>query len=115
MISDPPTITIDALIAGHDALLLDAYGVLVSLDGAMRGAPELIAYLNRSGKPYWILSNTAARLPVPAAERYRGFGLAIPAERILTSGMLLMDHFRSGGLAGRRCAVLGPADSRSYV
>ncbi len=112
---DPPTITLDELIARHDALLLDAYGVLVSLDGALPGAPGLIDYLNRSGKPYWILSNTAARLPESASVRYRGFGLDIPAERILTSGVLLAAHFLERAWTGRRCAVLGPADSRVYV
>lgn len=103
------------LMARYEVLLLDAYGVLVSLDGALPGARELIAELNRRDKPYWLVSNTAARLPEHAAERYRGFGLDIPAERILTSGLLLKPYFQSASLAGRRCLVLGPEDSHRYV
>jgi ribonucleotide monophosphatase NagD (HAD superfamily) len=44
-------LTLDALIARYDALLLDAYGILVTLDGPMPGAVALIDRLNRVGKP----------------------------------------------------------------
>lgn len=108
-------LTLEALIARYDALLLDAYGVLVTLDGPLPGAAALIDRLNRLGKPYWLLSNTAARLPEHAAARYRGFGLDLEAGRILTAGMLLTQHFREQGLVGRACLVLGPEDSRVYV
>lgn len=110
-----PHATIDQLIDRYDALLLDAYGVLVNRDGPLPGAAELIATLNRLDKPYFLLTNTAARLPEHAAERYRGFGLALEAGRILTAGMLLKPYFAAHGLAGRRCAVLGPEDSHRYV
>lgn len=108
-------LTLDALTARYDALLLDAYGVLVTLDGPLPGAAALIDRLNRLGKPYWLLSNTAARLPEHAAARYRGFGLDLEAGRILTAGMLLTQYFHEQGLVGRACLVLGPEDSRVYV
>jgi HAD superfamily hydrolase (TIGR01459 family) len=110
-----PVATAGELMDRYEVLLLDAYGVLVSLDGAMPGAAAFIAELNRRQKPYWLLSNTAARLSAHAAARYQGFGLAISPERILTSGTLLVDHFQAAGLVGRRCLVLGPEDSREYV
>jgi len=110
-----PVATVGELMDRYEVLLLDAYGVLVSLDGALPGAVAFIAELNRRQKPYWLLSNTAARLPAQAAARYQGFGLAIPPERILTSGMLLASYFRTAGLVGRRCLVLGPEDSLEYV
>jgi HAD superfamily hydrolase (TIGR01459 family) len=103
------------LIDRYDAILLDAYGVLVNLDGALPGAAGWIDELNRRGKPYWLVSNTAARLPENAAARYQGFGLAIPAERILSSGMLLAPCFAEHGLVGRRIRLLGPADSVRYA
>lgn len=103
------------LIDRYDAILLDAYGVLVDLSGALPGAAAWIDELNRRGKPYWLASNTAARLPESAARRYQGFGLAIPAERILSSGMLLKPYFAEHGLIGRRIRVLGPEDSRRYA
>jgi HAD superfamily hydrolase (TIGR01450 family) len=110
-----PGVTLDRLMAHYDALLLDAYGVLVSLDGALSGAAALVERLNRQGMPYWVLSNTAARLPEHAAARYRGFGLEVAAERILTSGMLLRDYYAAHGLMGSTTLVLGPEDSRVYV
>jgi HAD superfamily hydrolase (TIGR01459 family) len=103
------------LLDRYDAILLDAYGVLVNLDGAMPGAARWVDELNRRGKPYWLVSNTAARLPENAAARYQGFGLAIPAARILSSGMLLAPHFAAHGLVGKRIRVLGPADSVRYA
>ena len=106
---------IDTLIADYDALLFDAYGVLVHLSGAMPGAPDLIDLLNRSHKPYCLITNDASKLPETAAQRYRGFGLDVDAEHIVTSGELLRRYFTDQGLDGARCAVLGTADSVRYV
>lgn len=103
------------LLDRYDAILLDAYGVLVNLDGALPGAARSIDELNRRGKAYWLVSNTAARLPESAAARYQGFGLAIPAERILSSGMLLTPYFANHDLVGKRIRLLGPADSVRYA
>ena len=113
--STVPTIAIDALLARYDAILFDAYGVLVHGSGAMPGAAELLARLNRDDKRYFIVTNDASKLPDTAASRYQHFGLPIDASRILTSGMLLAGHFATHDLRGRRCAVLGPADSARYV
>lgn len=103
------------LIDRYDALILDVYGVLVDLSGALPGAVDWIDTLNRRGKPYWLASNTAARLPESAARRYQAFGLDIPAERMLSAGMLLRPYFAEHGLAGSRVRVLGPEDSQAYV
>ena len=108
-------VAIDTLIARYDALLFDAYGVLVHLSGAMPGAPDLIHLLNLSHKPYCLITNDASKLPETAAQRYRGFGLDVEAEQIVTSGQLLQRHFIDQGLDGARCAVLGTADSVRYV
>ncbi len=110
-----PTVTLEFLMARYEALLLDAYGVLVSFEGALPGAGACIERLNRADKAYFLVSNTAARSPEHAAVRYRRFGLDIPPERILTSGMLLGPHFAAHGLAGRRVLVFGPDDSMAYV
>src|SRR5207245_4425342 len=110
-----PEITIASLIDRYDVLLLDAYGVLVNSSGALPGAAELTHRLSESGKPYYILTNDASKLPTTAAARYQGYGLAIDAERIITSGLLLEHHFAAYHLAGTRCVVLGTEDSRRYV
>lgn len=108
----PPATSLAALIGGYDALLFDAFGVLVDATGALPGAAAAIDRLNAAAKPYYILSNSAARLPETMAAHFAAQGLAIPAERILTSGLLLADHFRDRGLTGRPCLVLGPDESR---
>jgi HAD superfamily hydrolase (TIGR01450 family) len=110
-----PVISIDALLDRYDAVLFDAYGVLVHGSGPMPGAADVLHRLNREGRTYFVVTNDASKLPATAASRFQGFGLPIEASRILTSGMLLAGHFASIGLVGQRCAVLGPPDSLRYV
>lgn len=110
-----PKITASELMDRYEILLLDAYGVLVTGEGALPGAAELIAALNRRGQGYYMLTNSASRLPETAAKRYQGFGLDIAPSRIITSGALLAPYFSAHRLAGGRCIVLGPADSLRYV
>ena len=107
--------TVEDLMDRYRVLLLDAYGVLVHSSGAIDGARELIEALNRSGKPYYVLTNDASKLPATAAARYRGFGLAIEPERIITSGGLITGYFHAHGLSCAPAVVLGPADSALYV
>lgn len=113
--SEPERITVDQLVERFAVMLLDAYGVLVHHDGALPGAAELVTWLNRSGKPYQIVTNDASRLPSTSAARFHRMGLAIPEERIITSGSLLAPYFAQHGLEGARCLVLGPEDSARYV
>ncbi len=113
---DPiPEITIEAIISRYAVLLLDAFGVLVDGAGALPGAVGLIQQLNQSGKAYYILTNDASQLPATRAKRLQAYGLAVEADRIITSGLLLKPYFAMRGLAGTRCAVLGTADSVRYV
>ena len=51
--------TTDKIIAKYEALLFDAYGVLINHDGALAGAPELISSLNRQNKSYFVVTNDA--------------------------------------------------------
>jgi len=110
-----PRVSIDELSERYDAILFDAYGVLVHSEGALPGASDTIATLNNTQKPYAIITNDASKLPGTAAERYRGFGLEIPPERILSSGMLLRDYFQRHALQGAACTVLGTTGSRHFV
>jgi HAD superfamily hydrolase (TIGR01450 family) len=107
--------TIQTLIDRYDALLLDAYGVLVTAGGSLPGAAAVIQDLAARDIPYFVVTNDASRLPGAIAGRLQGLGLPVPAERALSSGALLTPYFQEHGLAGCRTAVLGPADSRAYV
>lgn len=102
-------------MARYEVILFDAYGVLVHATGAMPGAADTIARLNRSGQDYAVLTNDASKLPETAAKRYHGFGLDIAPERILSSGLLLREYFTHHRLRGRNCAVLGTADSVRFA
>jgi HAD superfamily hydrolase (TIGR01450 family) len=108
-------ITVDELLDRYDVFFLDAYGVLVAAGGPLPGAAAFLERLDRAGKASLIVSNDASRSPATSATRYRGFGLPVYADRILTSGLLLRDHFESAGLVGARCIVLGTEDSNDYV
>lgn len=111
-----PEITVEELIDRYQLLLIDAYGVLVSSSGALPGASEFLARLQSTpGKEYLIVSNDASRSPDTTLARYLRFGLPVERERLLTSGLLLRDHFASAGLVGARCIVLGTDDSADYV
>jgi HAD superfamily hydrolase (TIGR01450 family) len=110
-----PSITVEELLERYDLFLLDAYGVLVSAGGALPGAAAFLRRLAAAGKEALVVSNDASRSPATSAARYRGFGLPVDPERILTSGLLLRDHFAAAGLAGSRCIVLGTEDSYDYV
>jgi HAD superfamily hydrolase (TIGR01450 family) len=108
-------ISIEKVIERYAVLLLDACGVLVNNSGALAGAAELIRELNGSGKPYFLLTNDASKLPQTAAIRFQNWGLDIAPDRIITSGGLLKNYFETHGLRDKRCVVLGPDDSAIYV
>lgn len=112
---DIPTITLDALLVRYRVLLLDAYGVLVTSTGILPGAVELIDRLNRERREYSIVTNDASRLPETYEGRFRGWGLEIASDRVITSGSLLERHFQEAGLRDARCAFMGPADTGTYV
>jgi HAD superfamily hydrolase (TIGR01450 family) len=110
-----PRVSFGELCERYDAILFDAYGVLVHSDGAMPGARDTIARLNDTQKPYAVITNDASKLPDAAAKRYRGFGVDISPERILSSGMLLRSYFERHGLRDAACSVLGTDGSRHFV
>ncbi len=115
MAAGVPRTSVDALLERYDALLFDAYGVLVHAGGPMPGAAETLGALERAGKAFRLVTNDASALPRTAAARYRRYGLPLRPEHILSSGQLLKHWFAQHRLQGARCAVLGPQDSVRYV
>lgn len=107
--------TVEALLGRYDVFFLDLYGVLVHAGGALPGAASFLRRLEEAGKQHLCLTNDASRLPPTAAARYRRFGLPLREDRIVTSGMLLADHYGAAGLHGAPSIVLGPEDSAAYV
>ena len=111
----PQTANAADLLERYPAIVLDSYGVLVHHGGTFPGACDFVARLNEMGKRFVVLTNDASRLPEQVSQWYAREGLAIPAERIVTSGSLLTEHFAGHGLVGARCAVLGTEDSKTFV
>ena len=109
------TTTVARLIAAYDAFLLDAYGVLVDKESALPGAARLLQRLDAAGRPWLVVTNSASRLPEQLAAEFAALGVAVPAQRIVTSGSLLVEYFAEAGLVGSRCVVLGPEHSRVYA
>ncbi len=110
-----PEVTVEDLVARYDALLLDAYGVLIDAHAVIPGAPALIEHLNAIRKPYWVVTNDSSRLPATAEARYQSLGLAIERDRIITAGSLVAGYFEAHNLVGTPCAVIGSPDTVEYV
>jgi ribonucleotide monophosphatase NagD (HAD superfamily) len=62
-----------------------------------------------------LVTNDASRLPETNAARLQRFGVPVRAERVLSSGSLLVPWFARHNLVGARCVVLGSPDSVAYV
>lgn len=107
--------TIRALARRYDALLFDAYGVLIRSDGPVEGAVELIHELTDAGHALYVLTNDASRSIAAAGARYRELGLPIHDEQVITSGSLLTRYFAENGLRGAKTIALGTPDSHAYA
>lgn len=110
-----PEITVPEMLSRYDALLIDAYGVLVHRDGAFEGAAEFIQHLQAINKPYCILTNDASRNALTASQSYESKGVVIPPEFIITSGSLIGTYIHNNQLQGAPCLVMGTDDSRAFV
>ena len=110
-----PEIQIDDLIEIYDALLFDAYGVLINSSGPLPKSKPVIDKLNLIKKPYLILTNDSSRSIESSSKRYGEFGLDISIENIITSGSLIQNYFLKNNLMNQKCCVLGSDDTSKYV
>jgi HAD superfamily hydrolase (TIGR01450 family) len=83
----------DAL-RGVRAFIFDADGVLVAPGTALPGVAEALSRLDARGIPYRVATNVSAAHRETVAARFAGLGLAIPAERIVTSLSATVDDVR---------------------
>jgi glycerol 3-phosphatase-2 len=111
----PPSSTTIELLDRYAGVLLDVYGVLLDAGGVLPGARELIDELMRRGMPFAIVTNDASRSVAAYERRFASHGLAIPGDRIVTSGSLLARYLAERSLSGARVCVLGTADSIAFV
>lgn len=111
----PERLDFDALIDRHDAILFDAYGVLVNAEGALPGAADAIELLTRRGQPFLVVTNDASRSPERSAQRYQRLGLGIRPDQVLSSGMLVTPALEALDLEEPRVVVIGTDDSADYA
>jgi HAD superfamily hydrolase (TIGR01450 family) len=111
----PEEIDLDGLFARYEGMLIDSYGVLTYNSGPLPGAAALIERLRAEGRPHFVVTNDASRLPETIAAGYRRAGIALRAEQVVSSGGQLGPYFAEHGLGGARCLVLGPGDSEEAV
>ncbi|MDX2053869.1 MAG: HAD-IIA family hydrolase [Polyangiaceae bacterium] len=110
-----PTLLAAELLERYDVFLLDAYGVLVSTNSALPGAAEFLQAIALAGKKFLVVTNDASRSAATIAKRQQGFGLAVEASQIVTSGSLLSGYFERYQLQGAPTIVLGTGESCDYV
>ncbi|MFO0677249.1 MAG: HAD hydrolase-like protein [Polyangiaceae bacterium] len=111
----PLALDVEAIVERHAAVLLDAYGVLVDGDGPLPGAREFLEYLHARSTPFLIVTNDASRSHRTMETRFRGLGLPVSEEAIVSSGSLVAPWIRDASLGGARCVVLGTEDSKGMV
>lgn len=108
-------ISMEALTQQYDALMFDAYGVLVSRQGMLPGVREVLTTLNERRIPWWIVSNGSSR-PQNAYGRYfRDLGMPVKDDQIVVSGALLTPFFAERDLVGQPTLTLGPEGSRELA
>ena len=111
----PERIDFRALVHRYDAILFDAYGVLVNASGALPGAAEAVQFLVERGQPFLVVTNDASRSPQRASARFTRLGIPVQPEHVLSSGMLIAPALDEQGMRGRRVVVLGTGDSANYA
>ncbi len=111
----PERIAFDALADRHDAILFDAYGVLVNAAGALPGAADAVAHLIARDQPFLVVTNDASRSPERASARFTKLGIPVRPEHVLSSGMLIAPALDEHGMRGKRVVVLGTGDSANYA
>jgi glycerol 3-phosphatase-2 len=117
--SPPPRHTLPAtgLAAGlreilaqglHDAVILDAWGVLNLGDAPIPAAREAFAALRASGLAVRVLSNDAGSDPEQSSARHTRRGFAVAPEEIVFGLDLLAPTLAELGIAPEDCVLVSP-------
>ncbi|WP_292717079.1 HAD-IA family hydrolase [Mesorhizobium sp.] len=100
----------------YDAILFDAMGVLISENEALPGAADILARLNMSGQPYYIVTNISSGSDDTIFARLCRAGLPIPAvDRIVSAGGVARHRVLEEVAAGRLVSYVGSAHAAHDV
>jgi ribonucleotide monophosphatase NagD (HAD superfamily) len=85
-----------SVVKKYKAVFFDAFGVLKNHKGLIPGIEKTFEYLEKKGIFYYVLTNDSSRSPEELANWYQVRGLNfITADKILSSGMLAMEFFKT--------------------
>lgn len=103
------------VVADFKAVFLDSYGVLKNYRGLVEGVQGTLDFIQERGIEFRILTNDASRSQEQQAESFLRLGLkGIPAEKIVTSGMMAKQYLQLK-IKGGKVAYLGTANAAHYI
>lgn len=110
------TVSFKSVVKKYRAVFFDAFGVLKNHSGLIEGVGNTFEYLESKGIPYYVLTNDSSRSPDELSNWYQNRGLeCITTDKILSSGMLAMEFFKTKLANGKAVAYLGTKDSAHYL
>lgn len=105
-----------SVVRNYKAVFFDAFGVLKNHVGLIPDIGNTFNYLEKKGIPYYVLTNDSSRSPRELSNWYQSKGLgSITTDKILSSGMLAMEFFKTKVTNGNAVAYLGTEDSAHYI
>lgn len=105
-----------SIVRNYKAVFFDAFGVLKNHKGLIPEIERTFEYLERKGIHYYVLTNDSSRSPEELAKWYQNKGLNyITTDKILSSGMLAMEYFKTKITNGNAVGYLGTKASAHYI
>jgi len=105
-----------SVVRNYRAVFFDAFGVLKNHTGLIDGIKGTFKYLEKKNIPYYVLTNDSSRSPDELSNWYQERGLeCISTDKILSSGMLAMEFFKTKLTNGNAVAYLGTEKSAHYI
>lgn len=105
-----------SVVRNYKAVFFDAFGVLKNHKGLIPEIEKTFEYLEKKGIFYYVLTNDSSRSPEELAKWYQERGLNyITTDKILSSGMLAMEFFKTKVSNGNAVAYLGTPASAHYI
>jgi len=105
-----------SVVRNYKAVFFDAFGVLKNHKGLIPDIEQTFKYLEKKQIPYYVLTNDSSRSPEELSKWYQTRGLnCITTDKILSSGMLAMEFFKTKIPNGNSVAYLGTKDSAHYI
>jgi len=91
------------------AVMFDMDGVLYRGPRALPGVNQIFAFLSQRGLPFACVTNNAARTSAQVSAALAALGIAVPAERIVTSSVATDTYLRSVAPRGTGVYAIGMA------